>query len=157
MALTLYGRYVAVSVRISSVTNTASTWRNVMYDLTLGILSTSTRTWILAFVSNAGTIRWTVWVHYTFGTTSFVWVSKVLRETLASANIVLFATNGIRSTRTRHTWCEFLSRNVGCNSYRLVVCVCVVERRFDLSKNDFVDWQADFSVNGRFLGLNVDL
>lgn len=35
--------------------------------------------------------------------------------------------------------------------------MCVDERRFDLNKIDFVDWEADFSVNGRYLGLNVDL
>lgn len=127
-----------------------------MNDLTLGIQATSTRTWVLAFISNACTIRWTVRVHDTFGSTSFVWVSKVLRKTLACTDFVLFATNCIRSTWTRHTWCQILSRKIGCKSCRCV-CVWVNERRFDLNKIGFVDWEADFSVNGRYLGLNADI
>lgn len=96
----------AVSIRVTSETNSTNAVWQVIYHLTFCVLCTKARAWILAFVSNARTIRWTIAIQRTFRSTALVWISEIFRQTLARAGAVLFTANRIRATRTRNAWIE---------------------------------------------------
>lgn len=67
----------------------------------LGILSTASWAGVATLLIEAGTIRGTIRVQYTFRTTSLVGITKVLGQALTGAHTILFATLGIGATRIR--------------------------------------------------------
>lgn len=72
--------------------------------LTFGIRSAKSRTRILALLAQTGPVRCAIRMHQTFWSAHLVRIAGVFGQTLASAGAVLFATNCIRSARTRLTW-----------------------------------------------------
>lgn len=102
--LTLIFGNATISIRISSVTLSTCTRRKMIHYLTFGILATTTTARILAFVSYTGFVRRTIRVNDAFWSTSFVWITKVLRQTLARSYTILLSaisvwTAGIRNAR----------------------------------------------------------
>lgn len=73
--------------------------------LALCILSTNSRTWILAFGVDACPIRWTISVHNTFRSASLVGITRIIQYALAWTCAILFSANGVRSAWIWHTWC----------------------------------------------------
>lgn len=73
--------------------------------LTVGISTTGAGTRILTLLLLTGTIRRTIGVKNTLGTTTVVGIAKVFRQTLTRSNTVPFATNSIGPTWTRAAGC----------------------------------------------------
>lgn len=140
---------MAESIRISLVTDEAITRRQMIDYMTLSILATSTRTWILAFVLYASLIRRTISIQNAFRSASFVRISKVFRQTLARSCTVLFTTNSIWATWARVAWVyilrfrvslywtitEWISGMTSCTNacrsvtYNVTFSVCATESR----------------------------
>lgn len=66
--------------------------------------TTCTRTWILTFVTNTGSIHCTVWTYKTFWPTTFIRVSVILWYALTHSKWVLYTTTSIWSTRWWVAW-----------------------------------------------------
>ena len=78
LTLSLYG-YTAVGIWIASVAIITATRRQMIIDITVGILTTCTRTGILAFELYTRTIRRTFAVRNTFRLAAHIRISKVIR------------------------------------------------------------------------------
>lgn len=89
---------------IAHVATQTFTVGQMIDSLTESILTTSTRTRILAFAIDACTIGWTVSVQTAFNIAAFIRIAEIAWLTLAGAGVVLFATNGVNTTGTWFAW-----------------------------------------------------
>ena len=69
--------------------------------LTIGVLSARSRARVLAFITQARSVRGAIGIQHAFGSTAFVGISKVFRQTGASAGAVLLSAHRVRSARRR--------------------------------------------------------
>lgn len=111
--LTLISGNATISIWISGVARSTSTRWNMIHYLTFCILATTASTRVLTFVSNTRFVWRTIRVKNAFGTTSFVRISIVFRQTLASSYTILLSAICIRTARIWNTWCGlFIDRRL---------------------------------------------
>lgn len=89
----------AKSEWVSSIPGPASAYREMINNLTFGVLSTSSGTRILTLVPNTSFIVGTVCVKDTLRSAAFVRISNIFRQTHAGASTILFLTLSIGATR----------------------------------------------------------
>ena len=78
------------------------------------IYSTCSRTGINAMKLLTCFARWTVWVDHTFRSTCYIWITKVVWNTLAGGCSVSFIANSICTTWRWSAWINNFSRNWQC-------------------------------------------
>jgi len=108
--LTFILLYMTVSIRVSSVALSTSTWRWMIYYLAISVLATGSWARILTSVQPTSPIRWTIGVNSAFRSTALVRITEVLRKALTSSSAILFSANGVRSTRARIARLNVLTR-----------------------------------------------
>lgn len=79
--------------------------------MAFGILSASTRAWILAFLANACPIRSAVGTEHTLGPANFVRIAKVLGNARARSGSILLPTDSICSAWGRCARCGLFVDN----------------------------------------------
>lgn len=111
--LTLIFGNATISVWISSVTLSTCTRRKMIHYLTFSILTTTASARILTFVSNTCFVRRTIRVKNTFWATSFVWITKVLGQTLTRSYTILLSAICVRAAWIWYARCGlFIDRRL---------------------------------------------
>lgn len=94
-------RKPASSKGVSSISRKTTAGSSMIYNSTLCIYTTQTRTWVNTFHVLTCFVRRTFRVGSTFRSACNIWIAKVLRNTLASSCSVSVRTNCIGSTGSR--------------------------------------------------------
>lgn len=106
--LTFRWNRVAVGKRVSCKPWYTHAGGQMIYDLTVSVLTARSRTRILAFVVNACSVSGAIRAQDAFGTTPFVGISYVLVSASTGARAVLFPTQGVCATGRRDARCQSL-------------------------------------------------
>lgn len=100
--------FIATNGGISCVSTRATAIWCMICNKTFSICATHSNTWIDTFHINAGFSHWTITVHYTFGTTFNIWITKIFGQTSARSGVIFFLANCIYSA-----WICLTSRYFG--------------------------------------------
>lgn len=103
---------------VASEASGASAHWGMVHNVTHGINATSTRTWVLASLANAGKVLWTVRVDDALWSTLYIGVAEITRQTSANTSIVLDVAFGIDSTSAllARFWLGWFGHN--CNNMK---------------------------------------
>lgn len=104
MVLTFILSDDASSVWITYVSLDAFATRQMFDNLTDSLLTTRSRTWILALIIDACKIWWAIRIQNTFHTTSIIWITKISWFTQTCCGTIVLSTYCMCSTWTRFTW-----------------------------------------------------
>lgn len=69
-------------------------------DGAFGVLTASSGTGVLALVSHAHFIGWTIGVNHALGSTAYVRIANVFRRAIANADTVSFSAQSVRAACT---------------------------------------------------------
>lgn len=111
--LTSFRDQRTISIRVAGVSSTTNARCQVIYHLTLGVLRTHTLTRIDTFISNACSVWGAIGVQCTFWSATFVWISEIVRKTLAWASAILFDASSIGTARARIAWVNVIELKRG--------------------------------------------
>lgn len=106
----------------------------MVYDLAIGVLPTGSRARILAFGSDASSVRGTVRVQDTLGSTPLVRIAYVVGQAGTRPGVILFFANGVCATRRWETrgWL-FCYYGCFCKLYQEIVTITNVCNRGNTS------------------------
>lgn len=94
----------ALSKWITRVSRDASTRREMVHNLTNGVQTTCSRTWIFTFVVYASKAWGTIRVEDAFWSATFIRISNVITNAWTSARTILFSTDCVGAAWTRRAW-----------------------------------------------------
>lgn len=101
--------WTTIFKRISDVTWSTSTQRQMVHNLTICVWSANTRTRILAFIKDTSLVGRAISIQDTLWSTTFVWITNVVSNARTRSSSVLFTANSIHTTRRWMTRCtDFL-------------------------------------------------
>lgn len=91
--------------------------------LTLSIKTTSTRTWVLAFVVDASFRVWTIRILHAFWSATDVWIANVIGWAGTRTSAITLGADGVHSARR---WVAGHGWQFGYRSYEENVCIKLV-------------------------------
>lgn len=97
-----------LSIRVTGVSGTTNACGQMIHHLTLRVLWTRSRAWVNTFISNARSTWGTISVQRTFRSTTIVWISEIVGQTLAWTSAVLHSANRVGATGAWIAWINII-------------------------------------------------